>query len=263
MSFYGNVYYLAEQAFAKYAFRNNGIDDIVFPDSDKIMNERLVDASDSNQGLSIDTGNRWIALTSSPEENANGYTMWHNKPDTENLTGLECFSIVEKRDISPETKDEDIIQVKFSDYLKIPYIHYDTAGHVSTVQGASYYKMPEDPTKDLLGRMNDIDGKDNDPDTTSLKHNLETRMNLIDGADNTPAGSDCLIADLRNDVNRVTDLNDPTSLASQFQDTMNTFKREYLPLINQINTTVNGGDHEAGNGLSYRVWVLEQALLNT
>ena len=43
---------------------------------------------------------------------------------------------------------------------------------------------------------------------------------------------------------------------------MNTFTQEYLPLINKINTTVNGGDHESGNGLSYRVWVLEQALLN-
>lgn len=255
MSFYGNVYYLAEQAFAKYAFRNSGIENIIFPNPDKIMDERLIDASDSNQGLSIDTGNRWIALTSSPEENANGYTMWHNSPDTEDLTGLECFSITDKKDISPEVKEEDITQIKFSDYIKIPFIHYDTAGHVSTVQGASYYKMPEDPTEDLLGRMNDIDGRDNDPvGSNCLSAQLNYRMNLIDGEDekNDTISLKYQLGQRMNEVEKKAQ-----DSVQEVQAIANSFN-EYIDRINELYKWVYTGEPGVYSGLLTRVTNLEK-----
>lgn len=184
MSFYGNVYYLAEQAFAKYAFRNSGYGDIIFPAPGQEVN-RVIDASDSNQGLSIDTGNRWIVLTNpkEPYGESNGYRMWHNSPDTNNLSIVDCVSVSDT--LPPEVSQSDVIPIAFEQYIKTAVVSYDEAGHVSVPQGITYYQMPVDPTEWLKDRMNDIDGLDNDPDTSSLKYQLFNRMESIDGPDKT------------------------------------------------------------------------------
>lgn len=247
MSFYGNVYYLAEQAFAKYAFRNSGYSDIIFPAPGQEVN-RVIDASDSNQGLSIDTGNRWIVLTNpkEPYGDSNGYRMWHNSPDTNNLSIVDCVSVSDT--LPPEVSQSDVIPITFEQYIKTAVVAYDEAGHVSVPQGITYYQMPTDPTEWLKDRMNDIDGLDNNPDTSSLKYQLTTRMNDIDGLDNNPDTSS-LKYQLFNRMESI-DGPDKTSLKNVLLEEIGTIQNS-VETINELAGFVRDGwKGEFGNELS-------------
>lgn len=112
--------------------------------------------------------------------------------------------------------------------------------------------MPENPAEDFIGRMNDIDGKDNKPDTSSLKYQLLKRMNDIDGKDN---GS-----------------NDTSSLKYEIMSTLAEKERvidEKVSALSDMESNVNKlykvvvtGDTEENlySSLVSRVSILEQAV---
>lgn len=131
MSFYGNMTSQLTQAFSRFLFRNNGKDRQDFQEGE----DKVLDASHSSASVTFDSGNRWIQI----QGDSDGCKIWHGAPATseEDLTLVSGFIQTEK---PPEPSQ--LTQLNSGDYLQVPLLFYDNAGHVSTTGEAVYYRLP-------------------------------------------------------------------------------------------------------------------------
>ena len=164
MSFYGNSYQYLAETFACIIMKNAGIDISDFPDfttdlehaSDK-TNDVRIEASEVEQGLLINSGNRWITLKPIYDKvNKNtpyGLEVWHEAPAQD---GTLIAPVPEVPDsVSPETKESATL-MDFDKCIKIPLVVYDQAGHSVVKSEATYFKMPVDPTGEIRKEVNDF-----------------------------------------------------------------------------------------------------------
>ena len=164
MSFYGNSYQYLAETFACIIMKNAGIDISDFPDfttdlehaSDK-TNDVRIEASEVEQGLLINSGNRWITLKPIYDKvNKNtpyGLEIWHEAPAQD---GTLIAPVPEVPDsVSPETKESATL-MDFDKCIKIPLVVYDQAGHAVVKSEATYFKMPVDPTGEIRKEVNEF-----------------------------------------------------------------------------------------------------------
>lgn len=219
MSFYGNSYTYLADTFARIVMFNvsDPEEKLSFP---TVLNTNPIniDAKTKDTSIEISSGNQWIGLQPKPENagsdiDAIGFKIFHGQPNSQSDTFIEPFGVVKNE---PEEIDDIAIKLNFDQYLQVPDVYYDEAGHISKTGQVTFYKMPGNPNSEVLGRMNEIDGKDNNPDKSSLKYELESRMNSIDGTNG-------LIDQLEQSVNEVTSMEDPNSLAYRLSEAVNKF----------------------------------------
>lgn len=131
MSFYGNMTSQLSQAFSRFLFKNNGKDKQDFQEGE----DKVLDASHSSASVTFDSGNRWIQIQGGDD----GCKIWHGAPATneDDLTLVSGFIQTEK---PPEPSH--LTQLNSGDYLQVPLLFYDDAGHVSTTGEAVYYRLP-------------------------------------------------------------------------------------------------------------------------
>ena len=191
MSFYGNSYHYTAESFARVVLLNKGLGRyltdpengfVEVSDTDAVHLDAIV----REEGLGIESGNHWIKLA----YNNGTFQILHNAPGPKSETGMIVpFGIELASQVPTGAVINDNI-LDFNDYLKVPTISYDAAGHITTAEQAVYYKMPENPTKPLEERMQLIDGQPQEPPGGSLKQKLfdemdaiYDRMKQIDGVD--------------------------------------------------------------------------------
>lgn len=184
MSFYGNTYYLATESFTQFVLKNLGLNNYTFPDSGKIITTEVsFDARNRQDGLRINTGNHWLTMTQADDNfgnPGNGVTLWHNKPATKNLIGIDCFGPVREVDIPVTVDKSKIPYFNFDEYIKVPMITYDEAGHISEAKASSFYRMPKNPIPEVQDDINDIYSKldaINGDSPSSLKSQLNKAIN--------------------------------------------------------------------------------------
>lgn len=131
MSFYGNVTASLSQAFSRFLFRNSGKDSQDFQEG----NDDILDAEHSSSSITFDSGNRWIQIQGGDD----GCKIWHGAPVTNenDLTLVQGFLQTEE----PATPNY-VTQLSSGDYLQVPLLLYDDAGHVSSTGEAVYYRLP-------------------------------------------------------------------------------------------------------------------------
>lgn len=183
MSFYGNSYFYTAETFARVILNNLGLGNATTAPENGFDkdNTYFLDASKRAAGLTIAAGNQWIALE--PDVENNRFALWHNAPT---LEGDQVAVIADMQKNDPTIPGgENAKKLGFEDYIKIPVFYYDAAGHVSTSGQMIYFQLPESPIKELdeiKDRMNDIDGKDKEPEGGSLKTKLEKAISDYEDA---------------------------------------------------------------------------------
>ena len=192
MSFYGNSYQYLAETFARIILKNTGINN---PEFTTLLPNEVgpinISATEVDSGLAINSGNQWIALKPIYEtENPlvpHGFEIWHNAPsDSGTLTKI----VPDAKSEVPEAVAKKAIDLNFEDYLKLPIITYDEAGHSLATDEASYYKLPSDPSGPFYNRLWLVDGinpkgESIEPEGGSLKRKLLDRMNSIDGCNDS------------------------------------------------------------------------------
>ena len=127
MSFYGSIYYQIIDAFHRILVRNTGLEEIDFPEEEKIpvSGTEIIYRAPGRQGtINLQTGNRWLAFTKEGykkmDENGSDkvdgvadsekpYTIWHNAPDIENCVPMHGFQLLDNMflvQIDPELGEE-------------------------------------------------------------------------------------------------------------------------------------------------------------
>lgn len=148
MSFYGNVYQVIYAAFTKIILKNLGYGVTSFIPNGTAEGEIT---TNSKQGyFYVDTGNSWIQI----EPDKNGFKIWHSAPHDGD--GVKVF-----QGISKTTDTTQAVELSDGDYLKVPLIYYDEAGHiVHAREGSVIYRLP-DLTK-LYNRVDILESELND-----------------------------------------------------------------------------------------------------
>lgn len=205
MSFYGSMSSQLSNAFSRLLLRNNGKNNLDFVQED--IDDKILDAVDSSASVTLDSGNRWIQIQGGDD----GCKIWHNAPDSENLTIVSGFI---KSDEPPTPTH--VTQLNSGDCLQVPVLQYDAAGHISPNGQAVYYKLPviaiESDITDLKNQVADtnntvlqqnskiqtIDGK-----TTSISQSLETLKKEIGTTSGVTGGT---IPDLSSAIGKVYNL---------------------------------------------------------
>lgn len=134
MSFYGSRYYQATDAFAKFLIKNSGLNKTDFL-TETPPSSVEIEADGRASELNLDSGNRWIQLKGSDEENK--CTIYHEKANFNTDTFINIINNIE----TPEENDdresiiypdkETILNVEEGVRFSIPLIYYDEAGHIS------------------------------------------------------------------------------------------------------------------------------------
>lgn len=184
MSFYGNSYQYLAETFAHVVLKNAGWDVSSFPifenEDDKIK-QIDVKATETGHGLSVFSGNRWITLKPVYEADnpiiPSGLEIWHESPqeDGELITPMPDIL---------ETVDDDIGNtaplLDFDQFVKIPMIKYDYAGHVLPSEEAYYIKMVSDPTEPLIKRIEAVE-KDMIDFKADVEQDMKDLVDTVDG----------------------------------------------------------------------------------
>lgn len=167
MSFYGNSYYYATEYFANIILKNLGRDncgvdsETIFPkqfiEVDKDTNIELT-AKAKGDSFSFCTGNDWIRIGSSSEIDAEGQhhsalsishgpAVRQTNPEQDDKFILPFDSVIEEDFNKTGLNPDNISTLKFGEYVRVPMIEYDNAGHIlsDTAIKCSYFKMPNDP----------------------------------------------------------------------------------------------------------------------
>lgn len=192
MSFYGNSYQYLAETFARIILKNSGIDNSEFTTlSSKELGPLNISATEVDSGLTIDSGNKWITLKPIyKEENPlvpHGFEIWHSAPLNE---GTLIKAVPEASSTVTDAIDQETIKLNFEDYLRLPVITYDEAGHSMPTEETYNIRLPADPSGPFYDRLWKVDGinpngEEKDPPGGSLKTKLLKRMKQIDGCDDT------------------------------------------------------------------------------
>lgn len=224
MSFYGNMTSQLSQAFSRFLFRNNGKDRQDFQEG----TDEILDATHSSASVTFDSGNRWIQIQGGDD----GCKIWHGAPATDenDLTLVSGFTQTEA---PPEPSH--MTQLNSGDYLQVPLLFYDNAGHVSTTGEAVYYRLPviaiesdiEDVKKQVGNMQTTVEGQNKkitmaENKVSTLSSQVESLKKEV-GEVTTVTGN--LIPDLSTAVGKVSDLK---SLFGGSED------KEYLSVVDTL-----------------------------
>lgn len=220
MSFYGNSYsYNIVESFAKIVLKNLGLKRTAvdsFPQVDNKDFFSLVDdkgsvvleAESSKTGVTISSGNQWIKIGANHQldgetgKKNNELCIMHGPPATDQSPIDFVLPVNIQSILSPQVQSIiDPVPIKFGDYLAIPLIKYDNAGHVvfsADSPESVYFQMPPDPNLEF---------------EETLDEELKKVYNTIYVIDNSsaPAGTpNGKIQDLESKLQGLTDPNNGT-----------------------------------------------------
>lgn len=71
--------------------------------------------------------------------------IWHNSPAAD--SSLKFVPQMDMETNKPSGAGDIVTQLNFDNYLSVPIIRYDVAGHVVDTNNVLYFKMPSDPTQ--------------------------------------------------------------------------------------------------------------------
>ena len=71
--------------------------------------------------------------------------IWHNSPAAD--SSLKFVPQMDMETNKPSGVGDIVTQLNFDNYLSVPIIRYDVAGHVVDTNNVLYFKMPSDPTQ--------------------------------------------------------------------------------------------------------------------
>lgn len=149
MGFYGSVYHQVINNFYKAIINNNGQDKKNMIDDEFDSNVEI--AANGRMGtLNFDTGNKWINLHKTNEEDI--IEIYHGKPEYKEdddvvSKGFEKIEAEEEQPIEEKIaalQDElkcDLISLDSGDYILTEALCYDEAGHI-TKKEPQIYQMP-------------------------------------------------------------------------------------------------------------------------
>ena len=208
MSFYGNSYsYNIVESFAKIVLKNLGLKRTAvdsFPQIDNKDFFSLVDdkgsvvleAESSKTGVTISSGNQWIKIGANHQldgetgKKNNELCIMHGPPAANQSPIDFVLPVNIQSTLSPQVHSIiDPVTIQFGDYLAIPLIKYDNAGHVvfnADSPESVYFKMPHNPVDDLTTKFTDIDN----------------RFSLIDKGFTFPDGTGALVF-LQNQIDAI------------------------------------------------------------
>ena len=146
MSFYGNRYVYKPESFAKIVLKNSGINRYLTSPNDDFQvlpkdSTVWIDAESRSDGIGIQSGNHWIKLAHAGD----AMQIWHNSPATD--SSLKFVPQMDMETNKPSGVGDIVTQLNFDNYLSVPIIRYDIAGHVVDTNNVLYFKMPSDPTQ--------------------------------------------------------------------------------------------------------------------
>ena len=195
MSFYGNVYYQLIDAFYKAAIKNNGKNKNDFIPNDSP--DEAIDLANGRKGeITLDTGNRWIRLSSSDEDGTNAYyIVWHGQPDPMADNEHSGFDIV--------TENDKATKLISGGYFSTDVVKYDDAGHISKID-KKYFQLP-DPDYEVSALTDRV--KKNEDDIKDIN---ETKLVSINKRDDD---QDKEIDDIQEQLKIV----DPEAIDKRFQ----------------------------------------------
>ena len=135
MSFYGSIYYQLVDAFNKISAKNNGSGNTGKPTVGANIDE--IAAVGRQNSLDLETGNAWIQF--SPGNGEDPSIVISHGPAVNTNTAT----------IKPASRftgsAESVIELDYSDVLKIQNFKYDKAGHIYGDATATYLKLPASP----------------------------------------------------------------------------------------------------------------------
>ena len=159
MGFYGNVFYQIANSFGKFNIKNSGLSSEQQPTSIK-PNGTPTTAIGLDATYNFDSGNKWIKLASTDEATMSIYHSQIQNIDT--LDHVNDLSILDKVEKVPE--EELYTTLIAGDYLAIPILAYDDAGHVVGINGVKYFRLPittiEADLQELTNKVNTITNND-------------------------------------------------------------------------------------------------------
>lgn len=146
MSFYGNRYVYKPESFAKIVLKNSGINRYLTSPNDDFQvlpkdSTVWIDAESRSDGIGIQSGNHWIKLAHAGD----AMQIWHNSPAAD--SSLKFIPQMDMETNKPSGVGDIVTQLNFDNYLSVPIIRYDVAGHVVDTNNVLYFKMPSDPTQ--------------------------------------------------------------------------------------------------------------------
>lgn len=146
MSFYGNRYVYKPESFAKIVLKNSGINRYLTSPNDDFQvlpkdSTVWIDAESRSDGIGIQSGNHWIKLAHAGD----AMQIWHNSPAAD--SSLKFVPQMDMETNKPSGVGDIVAQLNFDNYLSVPIIRYDVAGHVVDTNNVLYFKMPSDPTQ--------------------------------------------------------------------------------------------------------------------
>ena len=162
MSFYGSIYYQLVDAFNKISAKNNGSENTGKPAVGTNINE--IAAVGRQNSLDLETGNAWIQFSPGNGEDPSIVISHGPAVNTNAVT------------ITPASKftdsAESVVELDYSDVLKIQNFKYDKAGHIYGNATATYLKLPASPpiTEDIanLQKYTGIDKNSTLPASSKL-----------------------------------------------------------------------------------------------
>lgn len=137
MGFYGNVFYQIANSFGRFNIKNSGLSSEQQPSSIKPGGTPTT-AIGLDATYNFDSGNKWIKLASTDEATM---AIYHSQTqDINTLDHINDLSILDKVEEIPE--EELYTALIAGDYLAIPTLAYDDAGHVVGINGIKYFRLP-------------------------------------------------------------------------------------------------------------------------
>lgn len=267
MSFYGSRYYQATDAFAKFLIKNSGLNKTDFL-TETPPSSVEIEADGRTSELNLDSGNRWIQLKGSDEENK--CTIYHEKANFNTDTFINIINNIEKPEENDDKESivypnkETILNVEEGVRFSIPLIYYDEAGHISmpikedgsVSQLIQTFVIPKiqsateiDVVKNQLKDIRDVLGIDAEGNILvdakgSLSHRLAEAEKSKEKIDTFLDGEDSTWNSFLNNYN---------IWQSSFNEEWGNFKADY----NQTNTLVLAHQNDI-NDLRQRISALEK-----
>lgn len=189
MGFYGNIFYQIANSFGKFIIKNSGLVKEEFPTSVPTEGTPTT-AIGLDATYNFDSGNRWIKLAPTDEATM---AIYHS-PIPEKSSTITTNSIQTFDKISEVPEDVETTDLIAGDYIAIPLLAYDKAGHVVGSDNTKYFRLPitniEADIQDLQESMAEISTNDTtqNEDITNLKtfkDNFEKEIELTFVGDKT------------------------------------------------------------------------------
>lgn len=214
--------------------------------------------------MGIQSGNHWIKLASS----GNTFQILHAAPGY-NVDDKATYTTIQGCVVKDEEPSKDLskpVLMGWGKEIIVPVISYDAAGHIIPTDETTYLQMPLNPTDELEGRMQQIDGKnaegkDEEPaGGKSLKTELYARMQQIDGknAEGQDTNGQSLKKNLYARMKAIDGKNEDGTLDASYSSV----KKELEDLVEDLNSKLSNLDkaiEDSGNALSKATEAYNQA----